>query len=78
MVTPKRNDFPLKMKYEVIKMAERELKLGVRELAKRFQCGKTQVSTILKNKVAVRKLYESNASNSLCQAHKEKSNLRIC
>ena len=70
MATPKQNDLPLKIKYKVITTDEREPKLGVRELAKCFQCGKTQVSTILKNKVAVRKLYESNASNSLCQARK--------
>ena len=53
-----------------IRTAERELKLGVRKLAKRLQCSKTQVSSILKDKEAVRKLYESNASDSLYQARK--------
>ena len=53
MATPKWNDLPVKMKYDVIKTAKREPKLGVRKLAERFQCGKTQVSTILKNKEAV-------------------------
>lgn len=70
MATAKRNDLPLKRKYEVIKTAEREPKLGVRKLALRFGCGKTQISTILKNKEAVRELYESNASDSLCQVRK--------
>ena len=70
MATAKRNDLPLKRKYEVIKTAEREPKLGVRKLALRFGCGKTQISTILKNKEAVREFYESNASDSLCQVRK--------
>jgi hypothetical protein len=66
----KRNDLSLKMKYEVIKTSEREPKLGIRTLAEHFQCGKTQISTILKNKKEVRELYESNASSGLCQARK--------
>ena len=66
----RRNDLSLKMKYEVIKTSEREPKIGVRKLAELFQCGITQVSTILKNKKAVKELYESNASNVLCQARK--------
>lgn len=70
MATGKRNDLSLKVKYEVIKTFEREPKLGVRKLSEIFQCGKTQISTILKNKEAIRELYESNACDSLCQARK--------
>ena len=40
MAMKKRNDFPLKMKYEVIKTAEIEPKLSVRKLAEVFQCGR--------------------------------------
>jgi hypothetical protein len=49
--------------------SERKI-LRVRILAELFQCGKTQVSTILKDKKAVKKVYESNASSGLCQARK--------
>ena len=70
MATKKRNDLSLKMKYEVIKTAERETKLDVRKLADLFQCGKTQTSGILKYKEAVRQLYESNAKDDLCQTCK--------
>ena len=53
MTMKKRNDLPLKMKYKVIKTAEREPKLSVRKLAGVFQCDKTQISMILKNKEMV-------------------------
>ena len=53
MTMKKRNDLPLKMKYEVIKTTEREPKLNVRKLAGVFQCDKTQISMILKNKEMV-------------------------
>ena len=66
----RRNDLLLKMKYEIIKTTEREPKIGVRKLAKLFECGKTQVSTILKNKKASKELYESNAGNVFCQVRK--------
>ena len=70
MATGRRNDLSLKVKYEVVKTSEREPKLGVRKLSEIFQCGKTQISTILKNKEVIRELYESNACDSLCQARK--------
>ena len=60
---PKRNDLSLKLKYEVIKTVERERKIGIRMLAKLFNCGKTQISTILKNKEKIGEMYEKqNAS----------------
>ena len=37
--------------YEVIQMAQRNPSLGIRKLAKCFNCGKTQLCNILKNKV---------------------------
>ena len=48
--TGKRNDLTLALKYEVLKTAEREKKLGVRKLSEMFGCGKTQISVILKNR----------------------------
>ena len=40
----------LALKYEVLKTAEREKKLGVHKLSEMFGCGKTQISVILKNR----------------------------
>ena len=48
--TGKRNDLTLALKYEVLKTAEREKKLGVCKLSEMFGCGKTQISVILKNR----------------------------
>ena len=39
----KRNELPLEKKYEVIKMARKNPKMGTRKLAEHFKCGKTQV-----------------------------------
>ena len=66
----KRNDLSLKMKYEVIKAAEREPNVGTRKLADTFKCGKTQIQTIIKNKQHIKDLYVSNASSSLTQYKK--------
>ena len=49
--------------------SERE-SIYVRKLANLFHCGKSQISTILKNKAMIKQLYESNASSDLCQARK--------
>ena len=61
-----KNTLTLKKKVEVIKAAEKS-RVGVRKLAEQFNCGRTQISSILKNKEALLELYESNASsNSIC------------
>ena len=66
----KRNDLPLNLKYEAITMSEREPSMSVRKLAEVFKCSKTQISTLLKNKKAIKDLYESNASTDIRQARK--------
>lgn len=44
-------------------MAQKIPSLSARKLAEHFNCGKTQVCCILKNKAAIIEKYESNASN---------------
>ena len=66
----KRNDLTLALKYEVVKTAEREKKLGVRKLSEMFGCGKTQISVILRNKERIKELYETTASGKRCQTGK--------
>ena len=61
-----RNDLTLAKKYEVIKEAEKNKTIGVHKLAEKFGCGKTQISTILKNKERIEELYASNASGQRC------------
>lgn len=67
----KRNSLTLKMKYEVVLSVEKDSKLSIRKLAEMFNCGKTQISTILKNKAQIKDLYESNANETACLAQKK-------
>ena len=67
---PKRNYLTLQKKVDVIKVAEENRRLGLRELGERFQCGKTQIAHILKNKESILSLYESNMSCSRVYASK--------
>ena len=60
----KRNELSLK-KVELIKKANDNPSFGVRKLADMFECGRTQVSGILKDKAKYLDLYESNASSKL-------------
>ena len=61
---PKRNYLTLKKKVEVIKFSEKNRGMSIRELAQQFDCGKTQIASILKTKASILSLYESNASSS--------------
>ena len=63
----KRNDLNLQQKVSVIKAYEKELQPN---LAEQFNCGKTQISTILQNKAEILAMFESNASGKICQARK--------
>ena len=55
-----RRALTLQKKFEVIKLAEEDPKLGLRKLADLFDCGKTQISGILKDKDTVLELYNGN------------------
>ena len=67
---PKRNYLTLQKKADVIKAAEGNRGLSLRELGERFECGKKQIAYILKNKESILSLYESNMSCSRVYASK--------
>ena len=46
----------------MVKAAENNPKAGIRKLADKFRCGKTQISTILCDKGRIIGLYEANMS----------------
>ena len=52
-----RNELSLAKKYELVKVTEKNPKLGATKLCK------TQVCSVLKNKYTIIELYESNASS---------------
>ena len=58
-----RNPFTLKKKVEVIKAAESDPKLSVRKLAESYDCEKTQISSILKEKQLILELCEANVAS---------------
>ena len=60
---PKRNYLNLKKKVEVIKTAEKNQGMSIRELAEQFDCGRTQIAKMFKDKEFILSLYESNASS---------------
>lgn len=71
----KRNDLSLKMKYEVILASEREPGIPSRKLATLFDCGKSQIQGILRNKQHYKDLYEQNADDKMkhCRKRSRKS-----
>ena len=66
MASTSRNALTLEKKYEVLEMAKNR-SMSVRALAEHFSCGKSQIASILKNRVSIIELYESNMrSGSIC------------
>ena len=54
-----RNELPLEKRFQIVEEYESSKGLtGVRNLAEKFGCGKTQISNILKQKAQVREEYE--------------------
>ena len=76
MAQRKRNDFTLKMKYEVILAAEREPGIQRAEV---FDCGKSQIQGILKKKQHYRDLYEQNSNDKMkhCGKRSRKSEFSV-
>ena len=64
----KRHYLKLKEKIEVIKASEKDRGLKHDDLARKFKCGRTQISRILKNKKSILSLYGSNRSATVQQA----------
>lgn len=60
-MSPKRKVLTLKQKINVIETCDRE-KLSVRDLAKRFEIGKTQAADIIKNKELLLRKFRSNVN----------------
>ena len=64
----KRNELTLKTRHELVKEAEKNPRSNARSLAENFDCGKTQVYSILKEKASTIQQYECNASASVCHS----------
>ena len=73
----KKNDLSLQQKVSVIKASEKVPKPSVRKLAEEFNCGKTQISTILQNKHEILDMYETNASGEICHTRKRIRNSKF-
>ena len=55
----KRNNLTSQQKYNMVKVAEKNPKAGIRKLADKFRWSTTQISTILCNKGRIICLYEA-------------------
>ena len=65
-----RNYLTLKRKVEFIKEKEKNPSMTHRSLAELFDCGRTQIVQILKNKDSIMALYQSNAPGSRLHSRK--------
>ena len=68
MFGKKRNYLSLEKKCELIKTSQSRPGTSVRNICERFNCSKTQVAYILKNKVSILAMYEANNSGSRVHA----------
>ena len=60
MAACKRNELSLKKKVEVVKYTKKNPNVGSRKLASLFECGKTQIQTILRKQEAIMNDFEAN------------------
>ena len=61
---PKKQFLSLKKKVEVIRAAEENRGISIRELGERFNCGKTQIAKIVKDKESLLSLHSRNISST--------------
>ena len=60
----KRNCLSLEKKVEVIKYQQKNPTISIRALGEQFNCGKTQIAYVLKNKADILSLFHQNVSGS--------------
>ena len=60
----KRKYLSLEKKVEVIKHLQKNHGTSIRTLGEIFECGKTKIAYILKNKISILSLYQANTSGS--------------
>ena len=64
MAKQKRQELDLKQQYEAVMFKQKIPQVSARKMAEKFQCGKTQVQSILLKKDEIIKDYEANVSTS--------------
>ena len=65
-----KNTLTLKQKVDVIKTADSNPKISVRKLAEIYDCGKTQISSILKDRQSILELFEANVASDSVSSRK--------
>ena len=60
----KREELGLKARFEVIRFSDANPKESTRKIAKKFNCGKTQIQSILLKKDEILKAFEANVSSN--------------
>lgn len=59
-----RRAISLKEKYDIIETSKKNPGMAARALAAKFDCGRSQINSVLKNKESIIELYESNMSST--------------
>ena len=69
MASTSRNALTHEKKYKVLEMAKNR-SMSVRALAENFSCGKSQITSILKNRDSINELYKSNMRSESIHSRK--------
>ena len=61
-----KNELSLEERFQILDEHEKSAgSLSVRKLADKYECGKTQISNIIKNKATIREEYETDQRNEV-------------